>query len=100
MILASNFYVYVGDGLYVVAFFHNVIMFDPYCDCKHVADLRELFKLTYFPLIYANPGAPCQHNVNIVCDLVVSGIDHTYNSVLQVSGVIDPSLIFPSRQTV
>lgn len=86
--------------LYLIAFFQDVMTFDTYSDCKHVADLRELSRPTYFSLIYANPGASCQHNVNIVCDFLASGIDHKYNSVLQLSVVIDTSLIFPSRRTV
>lgn len=69
--------IYVDDVLYLVAFFHAAMMFDTYSDCKHVADLRELSRPTYFPLIYANPGVSCQHNANSVCDFLASGIKHT-----------------------
>lgn len=62
--------IYVDNVLYLVAFFYAAMMFDTYFDCEHVADLRELSRPTYFPLIYANPGMSCQHYVNIVCDFL------------------------------
>lgn len=73
------------------------MMFETYSDCKHVADFHELSRPTYFPLIYADTGALCQHNVNIVCDFLASGIDHKYNNVLHNSlWFLIPPSFFPA----